>query len=81
MWWWIADLIGAGVLIPGLVVSLRKLERPVAAIDRQLSRLIDDLNVVVGSLDGIPDLAETVMLTGAGKPSAERYGAALRASS
>jgi hypothetical protein len=80
MWWWIADALATAVLIPGLVVCLRRLERAMAAVDRHLASILDDLNVVVPSLDGLTGLAETQMLTSAGQAGAERYTDALKAS-
>lgn len=78
MWWWIADLLAVVVLIPGLVLFLRQLERALAAVDRHLSSILDDLNAVVPSLDGIAGLGEAQMLTYAGQPGAERYTDALK---
>ena len=80
MWWWIADLLAVVVLIPGLILSLRRLERALAAVERHLSSILDDLNAVVPSLDGLSGLAEAQMLTGAGQPGAERYTDALKES-
>lgn len=81
MWWWIADLLAVLVLIPGLVLLLRRLERALASVEHHLSSIQDDLEVVVPSLDGISGLAEAQMLTGAGQPGAERYTDALRETS
>jgi hypothetical protein len=78
MWWWIADLIGAVALLPALSWSIVALLRPIRQIAEHLEHVVEDLNETVGSLDAIPDLAETVMLTSAGRPGAERYGEALR---
>lgn len=80
MWWWTADLLAVVVLIPGLILLLRRLERALAAVERHLSSILDDLNVVVPSLDGLSGLAEAQMLTGAGQPGAERYTDALKVS-
>ena len=80
MWWWTADLLAVVVLIPGLILSLRRLERALAALERHLSSILDDLNAVVPSLDGLSGLAEAQMLTGAGQPGAERYTDALKES-
>ena len=80
MWWWTADLLAVVVLIPGLILSLRRLERALAALERHLSSILDDLNAVVPSLDGLSGLAEAQMLTGAGQPGAERYTDALKGS-
>lgn len=79
MWWWTADLLAVAVLIPGLTLLLRRLERALAAVERHLSSILDDLNAVVPSLDGLSGLAEAQMLTGAGRPGAERYTDALKA--
>ena len=78
MWWWIADLIVAILLLPALAWSIASLLRPIRQIAEHLERVVDNLNETVGSLDAIPDLAETVMLTGFGRPGVERYGEALR---
>lgn len=79
MWWWIGDLLALAVLIPGLFLLLQRLERALAAVDRRLLGILDDLNEVVPSLDGLSGLSEAQMLTGAGQPGAERYTSALKA--
>lgn len=78
MWWWIADLLGAIVVLPALCWTILALLRPIRQIAEDLEHVVADLNETLGSLDAIPDLAETVMLTSAGRPGAERYGDALR---
>lgn len=79
MWWWVADLLTVAVLIPGLVLSLRRLERALAGVDHHLTSILDELTLVVPSLDGLVGLGEAEMLTSAGQPGAERYTDALKA--
>jgi hypothetical protein len=78
MCWWIADALGALLLLPALSWSIVALLRPIRQIAGHLDHVVADLNETVGSLDAIPDLAETVVLTSAGAPGAERYREALR---
>lgn len=78
MWWWIADLLGAIVLLPALSWTILVLLRPIRQIAEHVDDVVTDLNEVLGALDRVPDLAETVMLTSAGRPGVERYGDALR---
>ncbi|MFI5626432.1 hypothetical protein ACIA03_23435 [Nocardioides sp. NPDC051685] len=71
-------MIVAVALLPALAWSIASLLRPIRQMAEHLEHVVDDLNETVGSLDAIPDLAETVMLTGAGRPGAERYREAVR---
>jgi hypothetical protein len=78
IWWYVADLLGVFVLLPALALFLRRLVRPLAAADRHITDIRDHVTAIAVALDGVPNLAETQMLTGSGLPGVERYTDALR---
>lgn len=76
-WWYIADALGVVVFVPALAYALRRLIRPLRALDRTLRGIAADSAVIAASLDGVDALAETQMLTAAGLPGVVRVSDAL----
>lgn len=72
-WVIIGDLLGVFVLLPLLRRSLAALERSLIAINSTIDQIVVECRLLPPTLDGIPGLAETQMLTGAGSSGIDRY--------
>ena len=76
-WWYVSDGIGIVVFVPALVISLMRVVQPLRTIDRHLAAIVGECNSIAASLDALPGLSETELLTGAGQPGIVRYADAM----
>jgi hypothetical protein len=73
-WLVIGDLLGVFVLLPALARALIGLDGSLRGIDATIARIVEECRIIPPTLDGIPGLAETQMLTGSGSSGIVRYG-------
>lgn len=72
-WLIIGDLLGVFVLLPLLARSLVALEGSLHAINTTIDQIVVECRLLPPTLDRVPGLAETQMLTGAGSMGIVRY--------
>jgi hypothetical protein len=78
-WWTSADLLGGLVLLPALAVTFGRLIATLRRIAGKIGLITDDCAAIAAELDGVPRLAETELLTGAGIAGVVRCTDALAA--
>lgn len=74
LWVILGDLLGVCVLLPLLAKSLIGLEGSLHPINSTIDQIVDECRLIPPTLDRLPGLAETQMLTAAGSSGIVRYG-------
>ena len=72
-WLIIGDVLGVFVLLPLLARSLVALEGSLHKINKTIDQIVVECRLIPPTLDHVPRLAETQMLTGAGSMGIVRY--------
>lgn len=75
--WWIGNAVFVLVIIPVVVVLLRRLREPVIEIDKSVSDALDHGVQAIAALDVIDELGTTRERIGEVKTQLTRYGDAL----
>ena len=73
VWLIVGDLLGVLVLLPLLARALVALEGSLHAINHTIDQIVVECRLIPPTLDRVPGLAETQMLTGAGSSGIIRY--------
>jgi hypothetical protein len=76
IWWWIADILLIGAVIPVVLVLLNRVLRPAREIELYADDVLQHGVALTGTLDAIPKLVTTTELTGTARKLVGRYGAA-----
>lgn len=75
--WWIGDLVLFVVVVPVVVILLRRMITPAREINKTVDALAKAGPVLVSDLSGIPLLLRTQQLVHETTAGLARYGAAL----
>lgn len=75
--WWIGNTALIAVVIPVVVVILRRVMAPVRAIEARAGDLVEVGGAIEIKLNAVPDLAQAQRQVRSTRQGLERYGAAL----
>lgn len=75
--WWIGNVVLIAVVVPVVVVILRRVVRPVREIQARADDLVEVGGSIEGKLDSVPDLVRSQHQIRQTRRGLERYGAAL----
>ncbi len=75
--WWIGDIVLVAVVIPVVVLILRRVMAPLREIQAHAHDLVAVGSSIEGKLDSVPDLVRSQYQIRQTRRGLERYGAAL----
>ncbi len=75
--WWIGDIVLVAVVIPVVVLILRRVMAPVREIQAHADDLVAVGSSIESKLDSVPDLVRSQYQIRQTRRGLERYGAAL----
>jgi len=75
--WWIGNVVLIAVVLPVVVVILRRVLKPVGEIQERADDLVAVGISIEGKLDSVPDLVRSQYQIRQTRRGLERYGAAL----